>query len=109
MLTCQLSNRKPHPPETTLARYPVPTSDRELLSHQAYLDVLTESYTLSDAESKALAYTRAGWPVWELQEVMYEGPRVKGELVKRRGRHSRTRNKDELVRDARQEIKQPES
>jgi hypothetical protein len=81
MLTCALSNREPYPPETILAKYPVPNGVRELLSNQAYQDLLVESYPLSDAEAKALAYTRAGWPAWELQDVMYEGPRDKAELV----------------------------
>jgi hypothetical protein len=81
MLTCQLSNREPYPPETILAKYPVPNGGRELLSNQAYQDLLTESYPLSDAEAKALAFTRAGWPAWELQEVVYDGPRDKAELV----------------------------
>jgi len=82
MLTCALSNREPYPPETILAKYEVPNDGgRELLSNQAYQDLLTESYPLSDAEAKALAYTRAGWPAWELQEVMYSGPRDKAELV----------------------------
>jgi hypothetical protein len=82
MLTCQLSGREPYPPETILAKFSVPNDNgRKLLSNLAYQDILTESYPLSDAEAKALAYTRAGWPAWELQEVMYEGPRDKGELV----------------------------
>lgn len=70
VVKCAVSSREPYPPETIVAKYPLPDGGREVLSGQVYADLLGDRYGLTNEEAKALAYARAGWSANELHAVM---------------------------------------
>lgn len=58
---CERTGRQPDPPWVVVARYELPDGDREVLSHEAYAEVLPDAHDLADEEAEALALHRAGW------------------------------------------------
>ena len=68
-VTCERTNQSPNPPETIIARYTLPTGDKEVLAHTEYAKILRDHYNLNLQEAEVLALHRAGWDVEDLNII----------------------------------------
>ena len=76
-VTCERTNQSPNPPETIIARYTLPTGDKEVLAHTEYAKVLRDHYNLNLREAEVLALHRAGWDVEDLNIIETTGDPAK--------------------------------
>lgn len=73
-VTCERTNQSPDPPETVIARYTLPTGDKEIITHRVYAKVLKNYYNLDDGEAEVLALHRAGWDIEDLTDIVTRDP-----------------------------------
>ena len=76
-VTCERTNQFPNPPETIIARYTLPTGDKEVLAHTEYAKILRNHYNLNLQEAEVLALHRAGWDVEDLNIIETTGDPAK--------------------------------
>ena len=76
-VTCERTNQSPDPPETIIAKYTLPTGDKEVLAHTEYAKVLRDHYNLNLQEAEVLALHRAGWDVEDLNIIETTGDPAK--------------------------------